>query len=91
MVGGRIIGIAFTGPGEALVNLRGTGCERNDTIAVRCRHADKPIAIGDSLWWHGDKCYWTPKSVGSTRGLRCGIDFDIPLLKVGYSHAHAHV
>jgi hypothetical protein len=36
------------------------------------------IAPGDSLWWHGHRCYWTPmdRPVGA---------FDIELPKIGYS------
>lgn len=89
MVGGTIIGLAVTGD-EVLVNVRGSGCEKNDTIAVRCKHLDQPLAIGDSLWWQSGNCYWTPKANHGLTG-KCGVDIDIALPKVGYSHAHAHV
>jgi hypothetical protein len=41
------------------------------------------INLGDSFWWQGGKCYWTP---GGNKGKRCGVDYDIPLRKIGYSH-----
>lgn len=83
MIGGNVIGIATTGE-ESLVNLRGTGCERNDTIAVRFKHAGNAVNLGDAIWWQSGKCYWTPGS-----GPRCG-EKDISLDKVGFSHSHAH-
>lgn len=36
------------------------------------------ILPGDSLWWQGGKCYWTPQD-------RPFGAFDIPLRKIGYS------
>lgn len=87
MVGGFIIGLAI-GNDEALVHVQGSGCEENDTIACRCKHLGHALQLKDGFWWHGNKCYWT--RVGGQVG-RCGIDFDVPLPKVGYSHSHSHV
>lgn len=86
MVGGFIIGLVVRGD-QALVNVRGTGCEKNDVIAIRCEHLGHKLGLGDAIWWQGDKCYWTP--VAATQGR--AKDRDIELPKVGYSHAHAHV
>lgn len=98
MVGGTVIGITRT-DGKTHVHVadcphypkhgRGDECPRPDTC---CVYVDEgsieqgnrvSIKIGDSFWWQSGKCYWTPK--GNT-GKRCGVDYDIPLKKVGYSH-----
>lgn len=65
-------------------------CPRSDTC---CVYTDEKrvsdgvkveIGIGDALWWQSGSCYWTPKE--NTSRERCGIDFDIQLKKIGYSH-----
>lgn len=43
------------------------------------------IEIGDSLWWQGGVAYWTPQNNRGKSGLRCGIDFDIQIRRIGYS------
>ena len=40
------------------------------------------IAVGDSIWWQGDKVFWTPHP---TNGLAVGKD--IVRKKIGYSGA----
>lgn len=44
------------------------------------------IGIGDSFWWQGGRCYWTPKANRTKPGARGGVDCDIPLPKIGFSH-----
>jgi hypothetical protein len=44
------------------------------------------MQIGDSLWWQGGICYWTPKANRTMDGGRDGGDYDIRLKKIGYSH-----
>lgn len=82
MVGGKVIGISRK-DGEALLTVEDVITERTaDNCAVRCieRQAGE-IGIGDSVWWQSGKVYWTPKSRTET---------DVPLEKVGYSHAFTH-
>ncbi len=73
---------------------RGDECPRPDTC---CVHVDEgsfakrnrvAIQIGDSVWWQCGYVMWTPKAnrKPSGSGQRCGVDFDIRLPKVGYSH-----
>lgn len=90
MVGGIVIGIAETGD-EALVHVKDAKSANSsgNECSVRCRLIDKNgyrvfIKVGDALWWQGGNCYWTPKP-GLANG-RCGVDFDIALPKIGYSH-----
>lgn len=70
------------------------GCPRPDTCCVYTDEINQntgdrvTVNIGDSFWWQCGKCYWTPKE---NRQLpdeqsKCGVTFDIPLTKLGYSH-----
>lgn len=92
MVGGRVIGLA-RGPETTLVHVedRKPGGSRADRCSVRCveHRADTgervAIEVGDSIWWQCGYCMWTPAArVGG--GGRSGVDYDIRLPKVGYSH-----
>lgn len=84
MIGGTVIGV-IRGLENTLLNVQ----DKGDQCSVRCveRRNDngKPVAvaIGDSVWWQAGDVMWTPAS--SARG-ECGIDFDIHIRKVGYSH-----
>lgn len=74
---------------------RGDECPRPDTCCVyvmerRCINRNREqlgetvtIEVGDSLWWQAGFCMWTPKH--SPR-KKCGVDYDIHLPKIGYSH-----
>lgn len=66
------------------------GCPRPDSCCVyveeRSHGQRVEILIGDSFWWQGGFCYWTPRENKRQIGGRCGIDFDIKLKKIGYSH-----
>lgn len=68
---------------------RGDECPNPDTCCVYTdeRRVDTgkrvTVDVGDSLWWQCGCCYWTPQD--SPRS-RCGVDFDIKLKKIGYSH-----
>lgn len=102
MVGGVIIGLT-RGPGGIHVNAaecphypshgRGDDCPRPATCCVYTdgRLEDRTLAdlqIGDSFWWQGGYCYWTPKANRKPEGSgqKCGVDYDIRLRKIGYSH-----
>lgn len=101
MVGGVVIGLTRK-EGETHVHVadcphypkhgRGDECPRPDTCCVYTdekRVSDgQPVTVqvGDSFWWQSGQCYWTPKAIRGTRGLKCGVDYDIALKKIGYSH-----
>lgn len=68
------------------------GCPRPDTC---CVYTDEikvhggervEVKVGDSFWWQGGYCYWTPKENRSMANARGGVDYDIKLSKLGYSH-----
>lgn len=65
-------------------------CPNPDTCCVytdeRAGGIKVRIEIGDSFWWQCGKCYWTPKENQGREGSRCGVDFDIAMTKIGYSH-----
>jgi hypothetical protein len=100
MVGGVVIGITRSSKGTH-VNVsdcphypkhkRGK-CPRPDTCCVYTdeikisskQHIE--IDLGDSLWWQCGYCYWTPKENIDKKGNRGGVDYDIKLAKIGYSH-----
>lgn len=67
-------------------------CPRPDTCSVytdekRTDNGESvAIAQGDSFWWQAGHCYWTPKENRGKEGGRGGVDYDIQLRKIGYSH-----
>jgi hypothetical protein len=100
MVGGVMIGIS-RGPEQTHVHVadcphypkHGRGlCPRPDTCCVytderKRRTGEKvEIKVGDSFWWQGGSCYWTPAENRGRPGNKCGTDYDIELAKIGYSH-----
>jgi hypothetical protein len=81
MVGGKVIGTTRKGDGTTLLNV----ADGFDECAVRvggARHRE--IRVGDEVWWQCRQVMWTPAA--TRRGKRQGVDFDIVLPKVGYSH-----
>lgn len=101
MVGGIVIGISRK-DGRAHVHVadcphypkhgRGDECPRPDTCCVytdevKQHGGDKvEIGLGDSFWWQGGSCMWTPKENRGKPDARGGVDYDIRLTKLGYSH-----
>jgi len=100
MVGGVVIGVTRK-EGKAHVNVadcphyprhkRGE-CPRPDTC---CVYTDEiaintglkvEVSLGDSFWWQGGMCYWTPALNRKKPNGRGGVDYDIQLTKIGYSH-----
>lgn len=76
MIGGIVVGVA-RGAENTLVNVEDT-TYGSQTLAIRVIEKEsEKIGIGDSIWWHSRKAYWTPK--------RSKIH-DIPLQRIGYSH-----
>lgn len=100
MVGGTVIGLTRQA-GKTHVNVaecphypkhsRGE-CPRPDTCCVYTDEINGntglrvEISIGDSFWWQGGRCYWTPVANRKKPTGRGGVDYDIPLAKIGYSH-----
>ncbi len=99
MVGGIVIGLSRK-EGKTHVNVadcphypshkRGE-CPVPDTCCVYTKETTETgvgveIRIGDSLWWQSGSCYWTPKENRNKPGIKGGVDYDIRLPKLGYSH-----
>jgi hypothetical protein len=74
MVGGKVAGIVLRCDGTILLNVEGSGCEKNDTRTVVVR-GEEDISIGDSVWWQGSRLYWTSERHGQ----------DIPLTMESHS------
>lgn len=69
------------------------GRTRPDTCAVHVERSatSERIDVGDGLWWQGSLAYWTPLGMRmsqeehETAGHRSGVDYDIPINRVGFS------
>lgn len=88
MVGGKVIGLSRR-PDSTLLNVQ----DKRDNCCVRViekkisNGEQVSIKLGDDVWWQCGKVMWTP--AGEYRpgaDQKCGVDFDIHLPKVGYSH-----
>jgi len=100
MIGGVVIGITRK-EGKSHVNVsdcphypkheRGN-CPRPDTCCVYTDEVNQntgqkvEVKLNDSFWWQAGRCYWTPFENRGKPDVRGGIDYDIPLTKLGYSH-----
>lgn len=70
------------------------GCPRPDTCCVYTDEINQntqekiQVNVGDAFWWQGGRCYWTPRANRERpeQELRGGVDYDIPLKKIGFSH-----
>jgi hypothetical protein len=77
-VGGCIVDIVPVAPDKWWVNT----FDKHTECAVYIDPLGLPVAVGDSLWWQGLSCYWTPADRSAT---------DIELPKRGFSGvAHPH-
>lgn len=78
-VGGKVVDVVPVTPSKWWVNTDGSQPPRRPNLcAVYVDPQGHVIAPGDSLWWQGSKCYWTPmdRPYGA---------FDIELPKLGFS------
>lgn len=76
MIGGNICAI-YHEIDHIEITVQGTGVERNDFTRVHIQLTDEPLAVGDSFWWHSDKCCWTPQDQSRV---------DVNLLKISPSY-----
>lgn len=85
MVGGIVIEVIEL-PDKIWVNCRDR-TYATDTCAVFVEKTDKArsISAGDKFWWQAGTCYWTPWPQ-KTEPTRHGIDYEIPIRKIGFSH-----
>lgn len=97
MVGGTVIECCDhpTDRSRIYINCanRGKNQKRADECAIYvARNQDsEQIEIGDSIWWQGSWAMWTPQrnrvnsEDAENRLLKCGVDYDIQIPRVGYS------
>lgn len=87
MVGGVVVGITRKS-GKVHLNLEDKGetiCVYAEEMAVDHPEIKVEIKLGDWVWWQSGFCYWTPGGKYS-RSANCGVEFDIKIPKIGYSH-----
>lgn len=86
MIGGRVIEVCnVPGRMEVLfVNVAHRPYSNVETCGVLVENNEnsRKIEIGDSLWWQGGVCMWTPQAnTGKDTGVGCGTLFDIQIPK----------
>lgn len=89
MVGGTIIGIAKS-KDSSLIHVQ----DKKDTCRIRILEKTEignkaiSVEIGDRIWWQSGHAYWTPKKNYGKHNdeSKGGVDYDIRLTKIGYSH-----
>ncbi len=94
MVGGTVIEVVDLAT-KVYINCadKPRGRKKADECAIYVKHTpeSEKIQIGDAIWWQGGNAYWTPKDnrlsdeVANARGLSGGVDYDIPIQRIGYS------
>lgn len=78
-VGGRVVEVVQVSPDKWWINTDDAKPPRLPNLcAVYVNPEGREIKPGDSLWWQGRTCYWTPRD-------RPFGAFDIPLRKIGFS------
>lgn len=79
-VGGVIVDIVPVSDEKWWINTMAPGSDTRAgrTCGVYCDPRPERPEVGDSLWWQGRWCYWTPQSRERN---------DIPLKKIGFSGA----
>lgn len=89
MIGGTIIGLARRKE-YTLVHVQ----DHRDTCSIRIKEqkeiGNEPVEVqvGDRIWWQSGHAFYTPKhNYGKhNSGAKGGVDYDIRLPKLGYSH-----
>lgn len=93
MVGGTVVEVAGVPDRPEVLYLdcvdKPQGRKKADYCAIlveRNQDSDR-IQVGDSIWWQGKTAYWTPvqNRGGHLTGLKCHVDYDIQIPRVGYS------
>lgn len=88
MVGGVVVGVAINKEEKTAHVSCVERCYPNDeptSVRIRGKFYDV-VRPGDSLWWQCGKVYWTPQENRGKKNLRCHVDYDIEMEKLGYSH-----
>lgn len=87
MVGGKVIEVCNVPdrPDVLFVNVANRPYSKVETCGVLVENNEnsRKIEIGDSLWWQGGFCMWTPQANagGIDDGIGCGESYDIKIPK----------
>lgn len=86
MIGGIVIETIVM-PAKVWVNCIEREESSNSKCAVYCAKDDNSLRIkpGDSFWWQGGFCMWTPFENKSRPDNKAGVDYDIRIPKIGFS------
>ena len=80
MVGGTVLEVCDVPnrPDVLFVNVGDKPYTKLETcgVLVENNHNAREIQLGDSLWWQGEFCYWTPQDKST---------HDVPIAKRSYS------
>lgn len=98
MVGGTVIETLdapadSTRPARIWINVQDVPRKETCGIYVEATPEARCVSEGDSVWWQGSVAYWCPKQnrlssdESKRRGHRCGVHYDIKLVRRGYSGA----
>jgi len=98
--GVKMIVIGITRPNHVMnpitqLHLQDT-YHQSDTVCIRVSavrlDTNNPVIIelGDQVWWQDKIALWTPKCNRDHTSEGCGVEWDIRLEKIGYSHSSSH-
>ncbi len=95
-VGGVVVGLEKKDdrPGDVRVTVaepirrRGRPPRLDVANATAVWVEERPIRLGDQLWWQGAFAMWTPQEAHADvmPDRRGGVDYDIQIPRKGYSH-----
>lgn len=77
MVGGKIIDAMVVDVAKVPFLNVWVMDSHHDELMIRVKLTEPHPRIGDSIWWHGFKAYWTDAARTFT---------DKPIERIGYSH-----
>lgn len=92
MVGGVVIEV-LAQPGKIWVNVQDQQSSETCALNVADTEVARKIAVGDQVWWQGRSVMWTPaanrlpEDSPAVCALRCGVDYDVQIPRIGYSGA----
>lgn len=86
MVGGTVVEVIVSGD-RVWINCEERQTAERAAIYVKATARARSISEGDSVWWQSDRAMWTPAFNRGKKGLKCGVDYDIRLERIGFSGA----
>lgn len=85
MVGGKVVRTLVES--ERVVVVVRDNMDKELAVYVEPEENARCVLEGDAVWWQSDKVFWTPRHTkDALEDGKIGVDFDIPLKRIGYSH-----